>query len=161
MPGLDGRRPKPAALQELLGNPGHKAHRSGEPQPKGGAPDKPAYLGGYASEEWDRIIPLLEEMKLLTIVDAPTIEMIVTAYQQYRETSELIAEHGYTYETETKSGSSIVRPRPEVAMCADAQRRYLTGLSHCGLTPATRTKVNVRNDDPKQGLLFEFQRRSA
>ena len=145
MGGLDGRRAKPQTLKDLQGNPGKRPRRKSEPRPEPGRPPMPDYFGPIAKAEWTRLADLLEGIKVLTVVDGPALEAAVTAYEQYRMFQKIVSEHGPTYEAETKTGM-MRRARPEVSMQSDAWRRYVNGLSHFGLTPATRSKVSVRRD---------------
>jgi P27 family predicted phage terminase small subunit len=157
--GLVGRRPKPASLQEALGNPGHRPKRHHEPRPDPGRPPRPEHLNEIARAEWDRLVELLDGMKTLTVVDGPILESTVIAYAQNRAATAVVEERGLTYTSETEKGE-ITRPRPEVAIIADSWRRYVGGLSHLGLTPATRGKVTVRKEKAtKVATLLRFRRK--
>jgi hypothetical protein len=48
---------------------------------------------------------------------------------------------GSIYETKTPQGSVMIRPRPEVALLADAWRRAVTVLKEYGLTAVSRGRV--------------------
>ena len=50
---------------------------------------------------------------------------------------------GSTYETVTRSGTVLYRPRPEVRLAADAWSRALRALVELGLTPRSRGRVEV------------------
>lgn len=163
MPGLNGRRPKPSSLKELQGNPGRRPRRKGEPRPDPGRPPMPDYLSEIAKGEWNRLADLLEGIKVLTVVDGPALEATATAYDQYRTFQKIVSIDGPTYQVETKTGGTMTRARPEVIMQSDAWRRYVAGLSHFGLTPATRSKVSVRKEKAEKAKdnLFRFKRDDA
>jgi len=54
---MRGRRPIPTHLKVLRGNTGHRALPENEPEPAApvDVPDAPAFLQGYACDEWYRI----------------------------------------------------------------------------------------------------------
>jgi len=53
---MRGRRPKPAALRELEGNPGHREIID-SPQPPAVLPKPPAHLSKAAKKLWKHIGP--------------------------------------------------------------------------------------------------------
>jgi phage terminase small subunit len=53
----------------------------------------------------------------------------------------------------TKSGGTMVRVRPEIALWNELRRQLLAMMMQCGLTPATRAKVNAQGEG-EQGDLF-------
>ena len=55
----------------------------------------------------------------------------------------MIAAKGETYETTTPAGSVMIRQRPEVALAADAWRRYAAMLQRFGLDPVSRARVEM------------------
>jgi P27 family predicted phage terminase small subunit len=112
-----------------------------EPTPPADRPPKPAHLSGIASEEWDRLAQLAASMEVLTAADGPLLEACACAYAEYRAALAAIAEGGAYYNATTAAGATMVRQHPAVAGAGDAWRRYLAGLSHFGLSPATRSKV--------------------
>jgi len=65
---MRGRKPKPSALVEVLGNPSRRRLNPDEPRP-GGVAQKPAFLEGRASQIWDQYTPQLIANNLLTSLD--------------------------------------------------------------------------------------------
>ncbi len=155
--GLPGRPRKPTAAKIAAGNPGKRKPPADEPQPEVGAPDRPAHVAtnAVASGEWDRIVKLTTATRVLTVADGPILEMTALAYAEYRIAQKATAK-SLTYKVKTAAGSFIVKPRPEVPMAADAWRRYVNGLTHFGLTPATRAKVHVTKPAAPASPLDEF-----
>ena len=51
---MAGRKPKPAAVKKLEGNPGKRKLNTKEPNPGKGMPDCPAWLLPEAKTEWIR-----------------------------------------------------------------------------------------------------------
>ena len=140
---MAGRRPKPTHLRLVQGNPGKRPINKAEPQPRRELPSPPAHLSDGARVAWGRLTVLLDRMGVLTEADAYALERLAELYAEIVELSETLAERGRVYESTTESGGTIVRPRPEAAMLADADRRFRAYLIEFGLTPAARSKVRV------------------
>ena len=85
-------------------------------------------------------------MGVLTEADACALERLAELYAEIVALTGTIQVEGRTYETITETGSRIFRPRPEVAMLADADRRFRSYLVEFGLTPSARTKVSVDSE---------------
>jgi P27 family predicted phage terminase small subunit len=68
-----------------------------------------------------------------------------------------VDDHGLTYTTETTSGSTMYRQRPEVALMGAAWRDAMQALVQLGLTPSARSRVGkVSNPDTPEGELEAF-----
>jgi P27 family predicted phage terminase small subunit len=80
-------------------------------------------------------------MGVLTQADGFALERLAELYADIVDLGQAIADGGRTYESKTEAGGTIVRPRPEVAMLSDADRRFRAYLIEFGLTPAARSKV--------------------
>lgn len=153
MPGLNGRRRKPTALKLVDGNRGKRPLPKAEPKPQRGVPAIPSHVktNAIAAEEWKRLIALAgaPNVGVLTISDGPILEATVLAYSTFRQASAAL-DKGLTFKCRTKSGGTMVRALPEVFIAADAWRRYVVGLTHFGLSPATRSKVAAIPDDGEE-----------
>ncbi len=151
MPALNGRPRKPTAFKVLEGNRGKRPLSKREPKPQSGRPAKPMSVVAdqISSAEWDRLANLttLKHARVLTIADGPMLEATCMAYARAREADAVLDADGLTYQSVTQGGGFIVRPRPEAAISAEAWRRYTAGLTHFGLSPATRGKVEAQSED--------------
>jgi P27 family predicted phage terminase small subunit len=162
MPGLRGRPRKPTAIHLVKGNPGRRPLPKGEPKPEQGDPAKPPPVArdAVASAEWDRLVAntTLKHARVLTKQDGQMLEATARAYSEYEAADVALREAGgLTYESTTPSGGVIVRSRPEVTIRADAWRRWVSGLTHFGLSPATRGKVQaIDAGKPTNNLEDEF-----
>ncbi len=63
-----GRKPKPAALKVLTGNPG-KRPLSPEPDYPKGWPEMPDWLDERGREEWDRVTAQLKKSGVVRLID--------------------------------------------------------------------------------------------
>jgi P27 family predicted phage terminase small subunit len=107
-----------------------------------------------AVAEWVRLTELtqLKNAKVLTLADGPMLEATARAYAEYEAADLAIRADGgaLTYTSTVKGGGIISRPKPEAAIRSDAWKRWVAGLTHFGLTPATRGKVERVDDEPEQ-----------
>ena len=132
-----GRRPKPAEMHALAGTWRPDRHA---PPATGArrAPEAtlPRHLDGDAREFWTRHAPRLREAGLLDVDSAPAFERLCQVWAEVRGYDAHLAEHGTTYQT-----GGMIRPRPQVALRSEADKRLRQYLIEFGLTPAARTKV--------------------
>ncbi len=146
MPG--GRPAKPRALKILEGNPGKRALPKNEPLPDEATGEIPAWLKGRGRRAWKWLAPMLTRLKLLTEADEDALALLADAYAEYIECRAVVRKEGRTYELETKFGS-MIRPRPEVGMAADAWRRVHRMLTEFGLTPSSRSRIQIPAEAPE------------
>ncbi|AWK85039.1 phage terminase small subunit P27 family [Azospirillum thermophilum] len=153
---MAGRRPTPTHLKLVKGNPGKRGINKQEPQPRRTLPSPPDHLSDGARLTWGRLTVLLDRMGVLTEADAYALERLCEIYGEILECQEVIAEVGRTYETRNEAGSVMYRARPEVAMLADADRRFKSYLVEFGLTPAARSKVKVADGEQEADPLQSY-----
>jgi P27 family predicted phage terminase small subunit len=150
---MRGRKPKPTALKVVQGNPGRRPLNKLEPKPEPGIPVCPSWLSSKGKFAWKEISTLLGDMRVLTKADRKALELLCDAYSEYRDARAVIQKDGATYEAITEAGSIIVRSRPEVAISSDAWRRVKTMLSEFGLTPSSRSRIQV--PDKKKSSVWD------
>jgi P27 family predicted phage terminase small subunit len=137
---LAGRPRKPTALKILHGdydkNP-QRRNRS-EPVVESAIPDCPDWIDGDARDEWLRVVVELGSMKVITLPDRAAIEAYCQIYGTWREALRRVAEEGLILAS--KDGL-YENPASKIASrCASDLHKYLCQF---GLTPASRTRVNV------------------
>lgn len=137
-----GPAPKPTVLKLLEGNRGKRKLKP-EPRPLPITPDAPDFLGPEAGMEWRRVVPELERMGLMTLIDGAALAGYCQSYARWIECEKVITDEGFSYETFSAQGGRMVRARPEVRMgqaYLDAVRKFATEF---GFTPASRSRVSV------------------
>ncbi len=161
---------KPTHLKLVTGNAGKRPLPENEPQLPAGAPPIPAHLTPRGRAAWRRFMKLLDDMGVMTRADGPAAERmcecygeILAARESYErpmmsqrrnpETGEIvetqIAAGGEpTYVSYGKDGA-MLRSRPELALMAELDRRFLSYLCQFGMTPAARGKVSVTGGKKK------------
>lgn len=149
--GSGGRNSKPSALKKLQGNPGKRKLNRREPKPRAGVPIMPLGLSELAQDEWNAIVPLLQEMGVLTSADSKALAAYCSCYAQWMLAEKEIAEYGITIKTVhlDEDGEDILfldyKTNPAVRVRSDALRQMKSFLIEFGLTPASRTKLQISN----------------
>ena len=141
---------KPSALKQRQGTLRKSRLNQHAPAPKAGLPAVPKGLSPRSRKAWKELARVLLDLEVLTPADGLALRLLSDAFDEYLEADHAVRSHGLVYQTETESGSVMYRPRPEVAIRADAQRRLFRIAQSFGLTPADRDKVSrvLEVDDP-------------
>ncbi len=145
---MRGRKPVPTALKELRGNPGRRPIKAREPKPARSAPKCPAHLQPAVKKEWKRMAALLEPLGLLTEIDGDALEAYCVAYARWDEAEKVIQKTGMV--TKAPSGYPMISPYLSVANKAMEQARRF--LIEFGMTPSSRTRVTVQEEETRSPL---------
>lgn len=133
-----GRKPKPRALKELAGNPGKRKLRE-EPKPPAGAILCPVELSAEAHKEWNRLVPDLEEMGVLTRIDTTALAAYCECWSRWVDAEKNIRKYGAVIKT--AKGYPMQSPYLKIANQAlDLMRKFMVEF---GLTPSSRSRVTV------------------
>ncbi len=139
-----GPMPAPTKLKIVRGNPGKRALNQREPEPTIGTPGKPEWLKPLAVAEWDRVVPELERLGLLTVVDGPSLAAYCQAFAEFADAQEFLNENGATYVLRDKDGEvKSVQQFPQVAIARNAAHSMRMFASEFGLTPASRSRLST------------------
>lgn len=166
--GRRGPLPKPTAVKQLAGNPGKRTLSDGEPAVPTIRFGPPAWLTDRAREIWGELAPILEGMKVLTIVDRRAFGRYCQLHARWEELDKERATRGWkgwSYAIPAAGGkSSYVAVMPQAA----EERTLLDEISKLeqsmGLTPSARTRIRVEPTTPGPGaptLSDEDQERQA
>ncbi len=101
---------------------------------------------------WKVFCPLATSMGVLTEADLQTLERLCEVAAEVRRLTKVISVEGHTYSTD----AGLIKAHPAVAMVADADRRLLSYLTHFGMTPAARSKVQAIGEPPNKDPEDEF-----
>jgi P27 family predicted phage terminase small subunit len=149
--GARGPLPKPTPLRVGLGPPPGGNHKLKPPKANRGRPPRPEELSDDAKKEWDRVVPILEEMGILSPLDMAALAGYCHAYAEFNSLQEFLRENGYT-ET-SKNGFSI--QRPQVAIMNQAAKFMQDFAKQFGLTPASRSRMTMPEQDDDDGSEFD------
>ena len=111
-------------------------------------PYAPRWLSKDAIDEWRRVVPELMERKILTEADLGTLENYCAAIGSARECSRILQAEGHV--VATPHGPK--RHPASVAM-KDAMGTARQLAAELGLTPVSRSRPTMRDDDDAGSLL--------
>jgi P27 family predicted phage terminase small subunit len=160
---MGGRRPLPTAVKKLRGNPGKRKLAKGEPAPPVSDPKKPKFLAKVAAKEWDAILPILRQMKVLTEADGKALAAYCHNYARWIQAEDELERLGIMVEepilgkADEKGNREIVgykyKRNPCNGISNDAQKLMKSFLIEFGLTPASRAKLRI--EKPSEPDPFE------
>lgn len=136
---MSGPPRKPQALKKAAGTYREDRHGGGLEVPVE-KPKTPDHLDAISRETFDRLANRLEQLGVVSDLDAISLEMLAEAWEDYKAARAIIKKLGVTYESETATGT-IRRPNPEVAIMQEAWNRVYKLIQHFGLTPSSRARV--------------------
>jgi P27 family predicted phage terminase small subunit len=159
-----GQRPIPTHLKLLRGNPGKQKINTDEPQPEltDDVPNPPAFVSGFAADEWWIVATELHRMRLLSKIDIQVLAAYCYSYGQWRKAAEALAKMEANDPMmsgliiKTKYGDAAVNPLSSVA------RKHLADMvryaAEFGMSPCARTRISAgpNGDNPQSkfaGLL--------
>ena len=125
--GKSGPPRKPTALKLLHGTFRADTVAENEPMPviEDHYREPPEHLSFLARQEWLRVAPILHPLGLLTSADYQSLEIYCEAYAEWRD-------------------AKRVRDLKTMNTFATQARQFLTEF---GMTPASRSRINVLTDE--------------
>lgn len=126
---------------------GTKPHLQEEPEAIDILP-APGWLSDDAADEWDRVMPILTERRILTDADLGSLENYCVATGTVREMEAHIQDHGHVLDVE-----GTMKRNPAVGIQSDAMTRARLLAAELGLTPVSRSRPAIRDDDDDDSLL--------
>ena len=151
-----GARPIPTEQKRLEGNRGKRPLNENEPKPQAGNAKCPDHLSHEAKKEWRRIVPELERIGVLTMIDIGALAACCQLYGRWVELERGIEKEGMYIDVpilhkETgaavlnKDGKPITIPEknPKVAETRLTLQQYRAYCGEFGLTPSSRTRLTV------------------
>lgn len=148
---MPGRKRTPDHLKVVTGTfrPDRKPQAPHMPL-QHGLPDAPAWLSARASQIFEEVGAIILDMNLMTIGDGVMLAMLASRIEEVEACTAVIEDLGRSYAVKMKSGDTMFRARPEVAMRNDALRHAQSLLVEFGLSPAARAKVTPAGGDKGQ-----------
>ncbi|WP_232333261.1 phage terminase small subunit P27 family [Pseudomonas monteilii] len=150
---MKGRTPAPSAQKKVTGTSRPARENKREPQlAVASYQPPPSHMTAEGQAVWKVFCPLASSMGVLAEADLQTLERLCEVAAEVRRLTLVISQEGHTYTTE----AGLIKAHPAVAMAADADRRLLSYLTHFGMTPAARSKVQAIGEPPSKDPEDEF-----
>ena len=148
--GRRGPPPKPTALKKLSGSWRANVDNN-EPVAPEGIPVPPDFLNDEAVRYWKRLVPMLQDMELLTLADGDMLALYCQSLARLAECERVINEEGPTYKTYTATGElSMIKLRPEARLSKELTATVNRLGKEFGLSPSARTYLNVVPNNGKR-----------
>ncbi len=148
-----GRKPKPTATKRREGNPGRRPLNEREPKLEARVPSCPRHLDAVAKAEWKRVAGLLFKKGVITLADRGVLTAYCRAWSLAIEADAKIQKYGTVLQSE-KTGAFY--QSPYLNQLTAAQKDLVRFAGELGMTPVSRTRVNVEENlenDPLVMLL--------
>lgn len=156
--GKRGPRPEPTAVKIYKGNPGKRDLNLNEPKPTKDNIKAPDHLDGEALEKWNRVVPVLKSMGLMTDADVDTIARYCCLHQQFYIYLEKVKKYGGTIQYHNPDGSlKRSSPTPESAELHKLATALLRIEQEYGLTASARSGIDMKKiaDDSLDSFISE------
>lgn len=153
--GRRGPRPTPTALRIVKGNPGRRPLNRREARPGGGLPTAPAMLDDVGRREWRRVVRKLAAIGLVTTLDRSVLAVYCLAWATIADCQAKIKQFGSIL----KSPSGFPVLSPYVPQLNQAVKQLMAAAAELGMTPSSRSRIDIGDQAPPVDALAEFQRR--
>ncbi len=143
--GRRGPPPTPTPILKLRGSKRVTRRReSAEVSGPEGSPDRPGWLADDAREAWDEIMPMLEQMGVVTRIDGRALARYCRLWARWRKAEDFIDEHGDMYPLKDEAGNTkCFQQWPHVAI-AHKLALLLTRIEQeFGMTPSARARIQL------------------
>ncbi len=146
--GRRGPPPKPTALKRLAGNPGHRPLNKNEPRFPAGVPPCPKSVlaDPIAKAEWDRVVPELLRMRVLSEVHMAALGAYCNSFSEWQRAEEILRRGGRTY---TNSNGTVCA-HPAVSIVNQAKAQVRVWAAEFGMTPASSSRLGVSVPDDQE-----------
>lgn len=154
-----GRKPKPAELKLLTGNPGkrpvRRAAEAGRKRLR--APSPPEWLPAEGQEEWRRVAPLLLAMRVLRDTDLMALAVYCEAVARFRQARQDLDDNGGLT---TDTGTGSIKTHPSVTVLNQAVAQMRAFMVEFGMTPSSRGRVASEAPREKSELEQYLERKN-
>ena len=145
--GRRGPKPQPASVKAAKGNPGNRPLGADPAAPaetadlaKSTQVDPPVWLKREGRKIWDRLVPRLIAMKLLSPIDAEAFARYCRNFARWLKMQEVLDKEGETYESESAHGK-LKRCHPAFLIGDRLERQLAAAEDRFGLNPAERQRL--------------------
>jgi P27 family predicted phage terminase small subunit len=153
---MKGRKPKPSNLKIIQGTARKDRMNKREPNVKTKIPNFPNGLPKEAKVEWDRISKELFDLGVLTEIDRAPLVAYCVVWARWIAAERKIKKEGLVVSVTDSQGQKQKRQNPYLKI-ADSNLAILkTFAVEFGLTPSSRTRVEVKNNENEPNPFSKF-----
>lgn len=140
-----GRKPTPKQILSLRGSRIRGPHKGGIDAPVG-IPAAPAWLCDAGRAEWDRIVPMLEASKVMSVRHQQTLAGYCDAFADMVAADSELKQHGATF----MDDKGRVMNHPAWYRKKDARLHMLRFAEQFGLTASALARVTAVEQSPAE-----------
>jgi P27 family predicted phage terminase small subunit len=133
-----GRKPTPKSILQLRGSRVRGPHTKGI-EAAAGIPEPPAYLCEIGRAEWDRIVPILESSRVMSIRHQHTLACYCDALADMVRADQELKQNGATF----MDDKGRVMNHPAWYRKKDARLHMLRFAEQFGLTASAMARVSA------------------
>lgn len=156
---MRGRKPKPTKIHILEGGrkKTHRALPENEPKPDTlqKLPRAPKELNDVGKKEWKRTGKELQKLGLLTQIDLSAFHVYCEIYSQWVDA----VEKTHRFGTLVKSHNGFPKISDYVSIANKASEKMAKFLTEFGMTPSSRSRINVPKPEKENDPLKEYLNR--
>jgi P27 family predicted phage terminase small subunit len=141
--GLRGPKPKPKTWFIKSGvRP--RTSLDDTPDPPRNLPQCPDWLDEEAKACWKELVPLLDEMQVLTVIDGKMLVKYCQLWSRWVKAEQFIQRYGNSYPIKNDNGSvKCFVQYPEVAIARTLAMQLTRLGAEFGMSPSARTRIHV------------------
>ena len=141
--GARGPAPTPTNLLAMRGS--WRASRNpAEPRPEAGRPRCPRWLDNDAKAAWRRLVPMLDRMGVLTLIDRYALVRYCQMWSRWITAEQFLQRHGDTYiQKDAEGRPKAVKAYPQVRFAQQLAEQLLRLEQQFGMTPSARARLEA------------------
>jgi P27 family predicted phage terminase small subunit len=130
-----------------------------------GTPDCPEWLDADARAAWDQLLPMLQNMGILTRIDGLMLATFCRLWSRWKKAEAFIEAHGEVFPIKDDRGRvKCFMPWPQVAIAKSLAQQLTRLAQEFGMTPSARARLQQPDrttnqpycDDPRKARYFEI-----
>ena len=139
---MKGRKPVPATIKLLEGNPGNREIQR-EPKPVRGLPQPPDYLDETGLKAWQEVLDMMGSSGAITMAEAPLLELYADTYSKFHKAREMVDKLGLALVEKDKDGRPKARANPFSSQLHRHRDAAMKLLIELGMTPVSRARIGL------------------
>ena len=149
--GIPGPPPTPTPILELRGSfRAKQRQKQGEAKGPPGRPTCPKWLPKEAKAAWRQLVPMLENMGVLTRIDAHALARYCVTWVRWKAAVKFLEEKGEVYTLKDPAGNiRCLQQFPQVGIASRLAHQLGQLEQEFGMSPSARSRINVQVPVPE------------